>query len=276
MELNKYITIASGGEYGPYFTIGRALAEIYSETLGMNATVQTTGGSVENLLLLNKGKADIAFAMSDVVSAAYEEEGAYQDFQVLANLYLNYVQIVTLEDSHIQSVKDLAGKRVGVGAPNSGVEVNAKVILKGHGLSENDYEPFSLSYHEAMEQLRKGEIDAAFVTSGLPNAPVTELAHEKEIAIVPIYLTDMKGGETPAPYFQQTTIPPQTYLNNEPIPTIGIQNLLLVRSTLDQQLIEQLRTTFYEHLDELKSVHRAMEGVIGVPVTTRKSPKFVE
>jgi TRAP transporter TAXI family solute receptor len=261
----EYITIATGGEYGPYFTIGRALAEIYSEEAGVNATVQTTGGSVENLRLLKDGKADVAFVMSDVASFAYEGQKVfaepYQDFQVMASLYLNYVQIVTLKDAGIQSVGDLAGKRVGVGAPNSGVEVNAKVILKAHGLSGKDYQPFSLSYHEAMEQLKHGEIDAAFVTSGLPNVPAAELAREKEITIVPIYLSDMKGEEMSAPYFQQTHIPPHTYENSGSIPTIGIQNLLVVRNTLDEQLIERLRQIFYEHLDELKDVHRAMEGV---------------
>ncbi|WP_017754778.1 TAXI family TRAP transporter solute-binding subunit [Calidifontibacillus oryziterrae] len=258
---NKHATIATGGKYGPYFMIGSALAEIYSLERNMNASVQTTGGSVDNILLLNDGKAEIAFVMSDVALAAYEGQGnfskKYKDLRVMAGLYTNYVQIVTLQRSNIHSVHDLVGKRVGVGAPNSGVEVNARMILKGYGLGDADYEPYMLSYHESMEKLKQGEIDAAFVTSGLPNSPVVELSKEEQLTIVPIYFTEMNMKELSS-YFIETDIPADTYGNKEPVRTIGIQNLLLARKDLPEVYVFDLISTLYDNIEKLQSAHEAM------------------
>ncbi|MGM0877971.1 MAG: TAXI family TRAP transporter solute-binding subunit [Bacillota bacterium] len=268
---DDYVTIATGGRYGPYFTIGSALAKVYSSHLNLNATVQTTGGSVENLRLLEQGKVDLAFVMSDVALFAYDGKEVFQekhrDLRAISGLYLNYVQIVTLKNSEIHSVKDLAGKRVGVGAPNSGVEVNAKIILKGHGLGVNDYDPYFLSYNEAMEQLKIGEIDAAFVTSGLPNAPVAELSKVKEISVVPIHLNEMAEKEQLFSYFKAAKIPANTYGNEEPIPTIGIQNLLIVRKDLAENVVYKLTSTLYDNLSQLQKAHGAMKQVSSTPLT---------
>lgn len=266
---DDYITIATGGRYGPYFTIASALAEVYSSQLNLNATVQTTGGSVENLRLLEQGKVDLAFVMSDVAFFAYEGREVFQekhrDLRAISGLYSNYVQIVTLKNSEIHSVKDLAGKRVGVGASNSGVEVNAKMILKGHGLSVNDYDSYFLSYNEAMEQLKIGEIDAAFVTSGLPNGPVAELSKVKEISVVPIHLNEMAEEAQLISYFKAARIPANTYGNEEPIPTISIQNLLLVRKDLGDEVVSKLTSTLYDNLSQLQEAHGAMNQVFSTP-----------
>jgi len=63
----KFITIATGGSSGPYFTIGGAMAKLMKDKLGYNASVQSTGASVENINLLRTNRADIAFVMSDTL-----------------------------------------------------------------------------------------------------------------------------------------------------------------------------------------------------------------
>ncbi len=260
----NYLTIATGGKYGPYFIIGSDLAEIYSSNLNMNATVQSTGGSVENINLLEEKKADLAFVMADVALAAYEGKGqfkkAFKDLRIITGLYINYVQIITLESSGINNVNDLIGKRVGVGASNSGVEVNARMILKGYGLADSDFQPFLLSYHESMEKLKLGEIDAAFVTSGLPNSPVVKLSKEKNLKIVPIYVNELKKEEL-SPSFIETVIPAYTYGNKEPVRTVGIQNLLIVRKDLPESEVYYLISALYNNIFKLRITHGAMIDV---------------
>lgn len=258
------LTIATGGKYGPYFTIGSDLAEIYSSNLGINATVQSTGGSVENINLLEEKKAELAFVMGDVALAAYEGKGqfnkALKDLRIMTGLYLNYVQIITLETSGINTVKDLVGKKVSIGASNSGVEVNARMILTGYGLDSSDFQSFPLSYHESMEKLKLGEIDAAFVTSGLPNAPVVELCKEKNIKIVPINLNEMNKEEL-SPSFIETVIPANTYGNKDPVPTVGIQNLLLARKDLPESEVYSFISALYGNISRLQKTHEAMLDV---------------
>ena len=263
----QFLTIATGGSSGPYYTIGGAMAKVYKDKLGYNASVQSTGASVENINLIKSKKADLAFVMSDVTTFAYEgqenfkEGGAIKDLRAMAGLYLNYVQIVTLKDRNIQSVYDLKGKRVGVGAPNSGVEVNARMVLAGHGITYDDIKADYLSYAEAIEQLKNNNIDAAFVTSGLPNATVIDLSTTKDVAIVPIKPEDVAKMQEQYPFFVSAEIPAGVYNNEQPIQTAAIRNILLLRGDLSDDQAYKLTKTFFEELPALQAAHNAANEI---------------
>ncbi|CAM5797035.1 TAXI family TRAP transporter solute-binding subunit [Brevibacillus borstelensis] len=263
----KFLTIATGGSSGPYYTIGGAMSKIYKEKLGYNASVQSTGASVENINLLKTKKADLAFVMSDVTSFAYEgqenfkESGAIKDLRAMAGLYLNYVQVVTLKDRNIKSIADLKGKRVGVGAPNSGVEVNARMVLAGHGITYNDIKADYLSYAEAIEQLKNNAIDAAFVTSGLPNSTVIDLMTTKDVEIVPIKKEDVDKMAEKFPFFVSAEIPAGLYKNDQPVQTAAIRNIMLVRSDFSDEQVYKLTKAFFENIDALKEAHNAAKDI---------------
>jgi TRAP-type uncharacterized transport system fused permease subunit len=149
---------------------------VVGNALGSRSSVQSTGASVENINLILGEKAELAIVMSDAVLQAFQAFGAFQgqppkeDLRGLMSLYPNYVQLVTLESSGIRTFNDLRGKRVGVGAPNSDVEVNARLMLEAHNLTYADIRPDYLNYGEAIDQMRNGLVDAAFATSGIPNS----------------------------------------------------------------------------------------------------------
>lgn len=257
----NYLTIATGDVSGPYFTIGKAVAKVYKTKLGYNTAVRSTDGSVENVNLLASHTADLAFVMSDTASFELEkskdERSKEPPFKAVAGLYFNFVQIVTLRDENIQSVYDLKGKRVGVGAPNSGVEMNARMILREHSISYQDIQPEYLSYAEAMEQLKNNQIDAAFVTSGLPNPAVLELQQSKEVAIVTIDTKMIDHLTKQYPYFEKAELPAGVYQNKQPIPTVAIRNILLVRSDLSDDQVYKMTQTFFENLNTVQQAHQA-------------------
>ena len=167
------VTIATGGASGPTILLVReTLADQYTKTFDVNSRTQTTGASVENINLLEQGKAEIAFVMSDALSQAINGEVSFNEpvknVSHIATLYPNVVQIITKKGTGINTIEDLKGKRVAVGDQNSGVEINARVLLKGHGITYDDLKVDYLGYAEAADGLKAGTIDAAFLTSGLP------------------------------------------------------------------------------------------------------------
>lgn len=258
------VTIASGNASGPYFTIASALAQRYEKQLGLNASVLTSGGSVENMGLIEAGKVDMAFAMSDALVFAdrgTERVKEMKNLQAMAGLYLNYVQIITLKDSTIHSISDLKGKRVSVGAPESGVEVNARLLLEALGITYQDIQPEYLSYTEAVEQLKKQQIDAAFFTSGLPNPTVIELVKSKPVTVVPIPMEELEKLKETYPFFQITEIPAGTYRNDVSIPTAATLNVMLVRNDLDEELVYKLTKELFESLDFLRKAHQAAQSI---------------
>ena len=261
----KFATLATGGASGPYNIIGTSLTEAYNTTYGVNSKTQTTGASVENMNLLNQGKVEMAFVMSDVLSDAIKGENNFSapitNVQQIATLYPNYVQIVTSKKSGIKNFEDLRGKRIAVGAQNSGVEVNARNLLKGFGMTYDDVKVDYLGYAEAADALKSGKIDAAFLTSGLPNSSLMELQQGFDLQLVSIDPDKVAQIANEQTYFVPQEIPVGTYGNETAIPTAAIMNAFVVRSDLSEDDVYKLTKTFFENQDKLKTAHQAAAGI---------------
>lgn len=261
----RFVTIATGGASGPYNIIATTMGEIFNKTYGVNSKTQTTGASVENVNLMAQKKVEMAFLMSDVLSDALAGEGNFKapidNVQQIAALYPNYVQIVTSKKSGIKTLEDLRGKRVAVGAQNSGVEVNARNLLNGHGIEYSDLKIDYLGYAEAADALKAGKLDAAFLTSGLPNASLLELEQSFDLQMVSVKPENVERIAQDKSYFVSLEIPAKTYGNEEPVATAAIMNALVVRSDLSQEDVYKLTKTFFNSLPQLQNSHQAMNDV---------------
>lgn len=262
---SNIVTIATGGSSGPYNIIGTTLANEYANTYDVNSKPQATGASVENINLINEGKVEMAFVMSDVLTEAVNGTGNFSKkidkVQQVAALYPNFVQIVTTKNSGIKTLEDLKGKRVAVGDQNSGVEVNARNLLNGYGITYDDIKVDYLGYAEAADGLKSGSIDAAFLTSGLPNSSVLELANSIDLSLVTVDPEKIKEIAKDQPYFVSMDIPAGTYGNEEPVSTAAIMNALVVSSDLSEDDVYKLTKTFFESLDKLVTSHQAAADI---------------
>ncbi|HIW07501.1 MAG TPA: TAXI family TRAP transporter solute-binding subunit [Candidatus Ignatzschineria merdigallinarum] len=261
----RFVTIATGGSSGPYNIIGTTLGQVYSKTYGVNSKSQSTGASIQNVNLVNQGKAEMALTMSDVLSQAIAGEGSFPEkidnvVQVAA-LYPNYVQIVTSKKSGIKTMDDLRGKRVAVGDLNSGTEMNARALLQGHGITYDDLRIDYLGFSEAVDALRGGKIDAAVLTSGLPNASIMELEQGFDLQLVEIRKPMVDEIAQDQSYFLSAEIPAGTYGNSEAIPTAIIVNALVVRKDLSEDDVYKLTKTFFDSLNDLSNAHQAAKGI---------------
>ena len=261
----RFVTVGTGGASGPYNIIGTALTELYAQTFGVNAKTQTTGASVENLNLLGQGKLEMAFVMSDALSDAVNGQGSFaqkiDNVQQVAALYPNYVQIVTLSKTGINSIEDLRGKRVAVGAQGSGVELATRALLNGFGITYNDLTVDYLGYAEAADGLKSGKLDAAFLTSGLPNSSLMELQQGFDLQLVAVPADKLAEVAKTTPFFNAMPIPKGTYGNAEDIPTAAILNALVVRSDMSEEDVYLLTKTLFDNLDKLQTAHQAAKDI---------------
>ncbi len=261
----SYVTIATGGSSGPYNIIGTTLAQIYSKTYDVNAKAQSTGASIQNINLVSQGKAELALTMSDALSQAVAGEGSFtkkvDNVLQIASLYPNYVQIITSQKSGIKTMDDLKGKRVAVGDLNSGTEMNARALLKGHGITYDDLTVDYLGFSEAVDALKGGKIDAAVLTSGLPNAAIMELERGFDLQLVEIKKTMVDEIAEDQDYFLSAEIPAGTYGNADPIPTAIIVNALIVRKDLSDDDVYKLTKTLFENLGNLANAHQAAKVI---------------
>ena len=213
----EFINILTGGTSGVYYPLGVGLSKIYGEKIeGSKVQVQSTKASVENLNLIQSGKGEIAFVLGDSVKYGWEgnAEAGFQskldNLRGIAGIYPNYVHIVASKSSNINSIEDLKGKRVSVGAPKSGTELQARAILKAAGMSYEDLGKVEyLPFGQSVELIKNRQIDATVQSAGLGVASIKDLANSVEVVIVeiPESLIEKLG----APYVS-ATIPLRNFI----------------------------------------------------------------
>ena len=197
-------------------------------------------------------------------TGAYEGKEPATDLRALMRLWPNYVQLVTTANTGIKSVSDLRGKRVGVGASNSGVEINARMILAAYGITYDDITPDYLAYGEAIDNMKNGQCDAVFVTSGLPNATVMELGVQYDMVIVPI---DGEGRDklvSEYPYYAKSVIPANTYNNKEDVEGVFVYNIMLVRKDLSDKMVYDILEGVFKNISTIKASHNAADKNIDI------------
>ncbi|HBP42943.1 MAG: TAXI family TRAP transporter solute-binding subunit [Vreelandella alkaliphila] len=260
----QQLSIATGGTGGVYYPIGGGFAEMINNHIeGAQATAEVTGASVENMGLIMRGDADLALALADTVYQAYNGSGDFDGRQIentraLASVYPNAVQLVTLAESDIETIADLAGKRVSVGAPGSGTELNARAVLEANGISYEDFTPQRLNFNETADAIRDGDIDAGFWSVGPPTSSILNLAATRDIRLIGLSDEEVANAQEAEAVFAPYELAAGMYDGmDESVQTIGIPNVLVVNSDMDEELAYQLTQLLFENTDELIAVHPA-------------------
>ncbi len=264
---DDFLNVLTGGTSGVYYPLGVALSKIYTEKIpGARPSVQATKASVENLVLLQSGKGEIAFTLGDSLAFAWEgnEEAGFKGKQDklrgLTAIYPNYIQVVALKESGIKTLADLKGKRLSVGAPKSGTELNARAILAGAGLSYKDLSKVEyLPFGESVDLMKNRQLDATLQSAGLGVAAIRDLASSVDITVVeiPAGLVDKIG----APYVK-ATIPANTYTGQtQAVAGAAVVNYLVTRASLSDDLAYQMTKLVFEQRDELVASHAAASDI---------------
>ncbi len=256
---NTNYVFASGGTSGTYYPLAGAIASEVNKQVGVNITVQSTGASKENVMLLSKKEADYAIIQNDVLDYAYNGTGIFTEkvsgFSTVASIYAEVCQIVVASDSGIQTVADLKGKRVSIGDAGRGVEQNGLQILAAHGLSTDDIVVSRLSFKESGNAFKDGQIDAFFVTSGVPNTAITELAVTRSLKLLDIVGDQAAALMKDYPFYTAVTIPKDVYNTEADITTLGVRALIVCRSDLSEDEVYKFTKAVYENLESLGQAH---------------------
>lgn len=258
------LSIATGSTSGVYYPLGGGFATVIKQNIeGYDATVQETNASVDNMLLVQQGTADLALGVADVVTDAVEGvrqfKGKTMNLCSMGVTYTNYMQPITTADSGITSIKDLKGKVVSLGDPGSATEVGAIRILEAAGIDpEKDIEVRQLSVDDTVVALKDGTIDAGFWSGGLPTSALVDLATTEDMVVIPNgeYAAELQ--QEYGPYYTAKDISPGSYEDvQQPVSVIASPNVLVANTDMNEQLQEDIAGALFEHKQQLVKVHPA-------------------
>src|SRR3978361_710884 len=246
-QAQQFINVLTGGTSGVYYPLGVAIGKIYGDKIPNDRTrVQDTKAAVENLVLLQQGRGEIAFTLGDSLKAAWEgdEEAGFKakldKLRTIGAIYPNYIQIVATAESGIKTLADLKGKSLSVGAPKSGTELNSRAILAAAGLSYKDlgkveYLPFA----ESVDLMKNRQLNATLQSAGLVRAPPKDVSTSSEITVVAVPTAIVDNIRPP---FVSVMIPANTYTGQDrDVPTAAGGKHLVTSSAVSANLANHVQ-----------------------------------
>lgn len=257
------LTILTGGTSGVYYPVGMKLKEILERDIpGTSVKVLSTQATVENLNMLQRGAGQLALAQGDILLAAWEGNpeagfpGSRTKIRLVGAAYPNYVHVLARKDANISSLRDLAGKRVSVGASRSGNELNARALLGAAKLSYADLLQVEyLRYGESVELLVKGALDAVIISAGLGVAAVVEATRRTKVDFVPV---EKQLVEVNPKMFFPTAIPAGTYPGQEKaVPTAALNNYFVTTADVSDETIYRITKAIFSNLEAIRAAQPA-------------------
>ena len=257
------LTFTTGSETGTYYGFGTVLAGQISDQTDTTVTAIVGKGSKANIELMDIGDAQMGLVQSDVMAYAYNGTSLFEEaitgFSTVAALYMEQVQIVTL-DPEIKSVADLKGKKVSVGESGSGVYFNAIDVLAAYDMTLDDIEPTYQSFGDSTEALQDGNIDAGFIVSGAPTTAITSLAATRDVYIVELDDEHIEKLIAASPYYSKNVITgtaAEAYGLDADATTVAIGAVIIAQDDVSEDDVYNVVSGIFDSIDTLSHDKKA-------------------
>lgn len=259
----KKFEVGGGSVGGVYFIAANTFADLFQKKLGMNIpfTASASEGSAENVRLIDLGRMEAATIASNAMYPSWygqkPYEKQYRNGRIVMWVFPNPTVFFALAEKNITKIKDLKGKRVGVGAGPSTWDHLAGPFLEAHGIDyKKDIRRVYGSFEDLSNQVRDGLLDASIgnISAGVNLLPaISALATEKRLAFLDWDTQAVEGLSAKIPYFKKAIVKAaalpgrQTdYLTVD----LGAQ-LFVVRHDLPEELVYKITEVIHKNLTEL-------------------------
>ena len=252
--------MGTGGVSGTWYPLGGVMCGAMTKD-GLNVTVQSSGGGVENVRTILSGERDLGLAGADVAyygySSQYDFEG--QDGSSLRSLMAfapMQAQFVASASSGISCIADLKGMALGCGAVGSGDELAVRNILRIMGMSYDDVDESLISVGEQATSFKDRRLDCMYITASAPTSGVLDAASAIDCVWVPIAGAEAEAVVTELPFFYPITVSADTYsFMTEDVQTLGLNTILLGSTALSDEQVYAILENMFANLEAVQAAH---------------------
>ncbi|NJL37209.1 MAG: TAXI family TRAP transporter solute-binding subunit [Leptolyngbyaceae cyanobacterium RM1_406_9] len=248
-ELNRthHLVIATASRDGEYFAFASVLAEVVNRHHpDIKIRVRETAGSVENMALLSRNQVQLAIVQSDTP--------VHSSVRAVAYLFPEVFHLLATEESGIEGMADLRGKRVALMPEGSGSYALFQAVSPHYGLNQTNYQAIALPADQASAALQQGQVDALFRVIALGSTSISQLLEPGQIRLIPI--DQVEALRLSLPYLEATQIPKGTYSGAAPIPpdnipVVAVRAELVAHESVNPEVIREVTRTLFERRSEL-------------------------
>ena len=249
------LTLYAGSMGGSYYTIATAMSEIFSSKIDGTTIGAASATAGDNIVMLETGEAEIAMAGAPDYVDVYgglptdsENICTMGVFNQLASV------IVVREDSSYQTLDDLVGKKIQVGAAGTGQCLYNLALLETAGYKPEDFKIEYMSQGDASEAFVEGKLEACFVFASLPASAITQMSSAVPVRIIPLSKDLMAKMEEAYPFYKVADVTPEQVPDcgvTETYQTLTQYGELLVNANVDEDFVYTLTKTLDVNHDEL-------------------------
>lgn len=270
--------VFGGGPAGGTFQIVANAIQVYEPVKkleGIKVKAQSSAGSVENLRKVNKGKSHFGVVYSGHVyqgrnGMLKNDANKYENVMAVSYLYGAPAQLVIRKGSGISSVKDLIGKRVGVGNAGSGAFANCELFFSHLGIWDK-IDRNAMGYNDAAQAFGNNQLDAFWLFTAFPSGAVIMAAQTNDIDLVDLNRdAEESGFYKKYPYFSRLSVPPDTYRGvSHDTPSFQDAALWVANKDVPDEIVYNLLATIYTdeglaHMREQKKTFKEMSISTGI------------
>ena len=263
------INFPTAATTGAVYPLGAAMCNMWNTKLpNVRASAQASAGGIANLNMLADGEAQLGVAVTSIMYESFNGIGSFEgranpNLRVMIGLYSNPNQVVVTDNSGINSLADLVGKRFASGAPGSTTEVETSIHLKTTGVDYPDALKVQyIGFTEAIDLMRNKQLDGAWIMAGIPNAAVTEMLSTAGGKLLNIDKSLIDALKMKYPWYGAYTIPAGTYpKQDKDVLTSAIKITVCTDARVDDDVIYELTKSFWENFEELKATQAPLKKV---------------
>jgi TRAP transporter TAXI family solute receptor len=270
--------VFGGGPAGGTFQVVANAIQVYGPVKASKdyrVKAQSSAGSVENLRKVNQGKMDFGVVYSGHVylgrnGKLKNDPRKYQDVMAVSYLYGAPAQLVVRKGSGINSTKDLAGKKVGVGNAGSGAFANCELFFTHMDIWDK-IERNAMGYNDAAAAFGNKQLDAFWLFTAFPSGAVIMAAQTNDIELVNLGKDAEESGFYEAyPYLSKLSIPPNTYKGvDSDTPSFQDSALWVASAKVPADVVYDLLSKIYTdeglaHMRQQKKTFKEMSVETGV------------
>lgn len=267
----QFITIGTGGVTGTYYPTGGAICRMMNlnkKKTGIRCSVESTGGSVYNVNVINEGELDFGISQSDTAYQAYMGEGSFEGKPVkglrsVIAIYPELLAFVVSKKSGIKSLADVKGKKLNIDIAGSGTRMTTEIVFAAFGIKKSDLALVNeLKSSEGPTMLKDNKIDGYFGVFGHPTANIMDAANSVDIDLVPIEGKPIDDLVAKYSYYAKGVISGTFYKGvKHDTPSIGVKAVLVTKDTIDDKFVYELTKTILVNFEEFKSLHPAYKTI---------------
>ena len=260
------INFVTAGTASTFYPISATVVGLWNESIeGMRATATPSGGGIDNLNQAYDGDAQIGIANANLVYQAQEGLASFEGYandnlRIFAGLYLNPNQVIVTKDSGINTVEDLIGRKISVGAAGSTTVDEATVHLSLYGKTLDDLKAEYMGTSESADAISNKQLEGVWVMAGTPNAAVTQIMTTCDAKLLPIPAQTVDALKVEYPWYASIVIPAGTYAGqDEDVETSAVKLTLFITADVDEETVYQMTKVFWENWDYLTETHAALK-----------------